>query len=263
MLFAPWVDPRVRCRSLLFLGSISAHLRNLWLKSVVRVFRVFRGNTSAPQEMKISPASRVVMIGDSITDCGRVRNTTEGDPAGLGIGYVAIANALLSVEMPERKILVINRGVSGDTVRDLKARWDRDVIALRPDWVTVMIGVNDVWRLFDPDPAKHADAVPAEEYEPTYDALLARTRPHIRGLALLSPFVVHPDRNDPMRKRVEVFAAVVRELAARHDAVFVDTQAAYDRMLGELDFALLAPDCVHPTILGHTVLAQALLAALR
>jgi len=203
------------------------------------------------------------MIGDSITDCDRVRDAAEGTPDGLGNGYVAITNALLSVEMPARKVLVINRGISGDTIRDLAARWDRDVFALRPDWLTVMIGVNDVWRAFDPEPAKHADAVPPEEYEATYDALLTRTRSRLKGLVLLAPFVVFPDRDDPMRRRVEEFATIVRSLAARHDALFVDTQAAYDRMLAHIDLTQLAPDHVHPTILGHTVISDALLTALR
>lgn len=213
--------------------------------------------------MKISPGSRVVMIGDSITDCGRDRDAAENSPEALGSGYVAIANALIAVEGAARKIAVINRGVSGDTIRDLEARWDRDVLALRPDWLTVMIGVNDVWRSFDESASMRALAVPPAEFEKIYDTLLVRTRPQLRGLVLLSPFHVQPDRGDAMRAQVDVFGAIVKRLAARHGAFFVDTQAAFDWMLFHIGFQQLAPDHVHPTLLGHTVIANALLTALR
>lgn len=213
--------------------------------------------------MKISPGSRVVMIGDSITDCGRVRDAADDSPEALGNGYVAIASALIAVEGAARKITVLNRGISGDTVRDLEARWDRDVLALRPDWLTVMIGVNDVWRAFDERASMRALAVSAPEYERVYDALLVRARPHLRGLVLLSPFLVQPDRTDHMRTHVDAFSAIVKRLAARHGAFFVDTQAAFDWMLFHMPVAQLAPDTVHPTLLGHTVIANALLTALR
>ena len=213
--------------------------------------------------MKISPESRVVMIGDSITDCGRARAAADDSPEALGNGYVAIANALVAVEGAARKIVMINRGVSGDTIRDLEARWDRDVLALRPDWLVVMIGVNDVWREFDEMASMRALAVSPSEYERIYDALLTRARPHLRGLVLLSPFHVQPDRTNPMRSKVEVFGAIVKRLAARHGAFFVDTQAAFDWMLFHVGVTQLAPDHVHPTLLGLTVIANALLTALR
>ena len=213
--------------------------------------------------MKISPESRVVMIGDSITDCGRARDAAEGDPEVLGNGYVAITNALVAVEGAARKIVMINRGISGDTIKDLEARWDRDVLELRPDWLTVMIGVNDVWREFDERASMRALAVSPSEYERIYDALLTRARPQLRGLVLLAPFHVQPDRTDPMRSKVEAFAAIVKRLAARHGAFFVDTQAAFDWMLFHVGVTQLAPDHVHPTLLGHTVIANALLTALR
>jgi lysophospholipase L1-like esterase len=213
--------------------------------------------------MKISPESRVVIIGDSITDCGRARDAADDSPEALGNGYVAIANALVAVEGAARKIVMINRGISGDTIRDLEARWDRDVIALRPDWLVVMIGVNDVWREFDERASMRALAVSPSEYERIYDALLTRARLQLRGLVLLSPFHVQPDRNNPMRSKVEVFGAIVKRLAARHGAFFVDTQAAFDWMLFHVGVTQLAPDHVHPTLLGHTVIANALLTALR
>src|SRR5690349_1984671 len=98
--------------------------------------------------MIIQPDSKLVMIGDSITDCGRARPVGEGPYEGLGAGYVALVDGLINAASPELRIRVVNMGISGNTVRDLKARWKSDVLDLEPDWLSVMIGINDVWRHF-------------------------------------------------------------------------------------------------------------------
>ena len=99
--------------------------------------------------MKIGKGEKLVMIGDSITDCGRTRPVAEGlfDP--LGRGYVTMVEALLGAAYPQLGIRVVNMGNGGNQVRDLKDRWQTDVIALQPDWLSVYIGINDVWRQFD------------------------------------------------------------------------------------------------------------------
>src|SRR5688572_14408365 len=99
-------------------------------------------------DMKLPTNAKLVMIGDSITDCERARPVGEG-PSNLGRGYVSYVDALLGAAYPGRGIRNVNMGISGNTVRDLKVRWESDVVALKPDWVSVMIGVNDVWRQFD------------------------------------------------------------------------------------------------------------------
>src|SRR5688572_22437979 len=103
------------------------------------------------------------MIGDSITDAGRARPIGEGHGQ-LGGGYVAMVDALIGATYPERLIRVVNVGISGNTVRDLKNRWTTDVTDLKPDWLSVMIGTNDVWRQFDAPKFPEA-AVHPEEYE--------------------------------------------------------------------------------------------------
>ena len=114
--------------------------------------------------MKLQKGSKLVMIGDSITDAGRARPVGEGlfDP--LGRGYVCMVNALLGAVYPERGLRVVNMGCSGNTVRDLKARWQTDVFDLKPDWVSIMIGINDVWRQYDL-PLQPESHVPLKEYE--------------------------------------------------------------------------------------------------
>jgi lysophospholipase L1-like esterase len=99
--------------------------------------------------MLIESGSKLVMIGDSITDSERWRPFVEGPLAALGGGYVHLVGGLLGAVYPQRGIRVVNMGVSGDRVRDVKARWQTDVLDRQPDWLSVMIGINDVWRQFD------------------------------------------------------------------------------------------------------------------
>ncbi len=204
--------------------------------------------------MIITAHSRLVIIGDSVTDCGRLRPVGEGPGEALGSGYVAQVDAQLRVFHPETPVRVVNQGIGGDTVRDLDRRWADDVLAQRPDWLAVMIGINDVWRHFDPE--RTHDAVPPEEFERTYDRLLARAAPGLRGLVLLAPFFVEPDRAEPMRVRMDAYGLIVRRLAASHRAIFVDSQAAFDRVLTRETPLALAPDRVHPSPIGHLVLAR-------
>ena len=210
--------------------------------------------------MKIGAKQKLVMIGDSITDAGRARPIGEGGGQ-LGNGYVAMVDALIGGAYPERLIRVVNVGTSGHTVRDLKNRWRTDVLDLKPDWLSVMIGTNDVWRQFDapkfPDLAVHP-----EEYERTYDEILTAVRSSLKGLVLMTPFYVEPNRQEPMRARMDQYGAIVKKLAAKHDAIFVDTQAAYDKALTTLYPGQFAGDRVHPNAHGSAILALAFLKAI-
>lgn len=209
--------------------------------------------------MKIAPRSRLVMIGDSVTDCNRARPVGEGSADALGDGYVAEINALLMAVHPEQGIRITNMGISGNTVRDLAARWETDVLALKPDWLSVMIGINDVWRHFDS--LRQSEAVPPAEFARTYDALLARTRPQLQGLVLMTPYYIEPLKTDAMRWRMDEYGVIVRQLAVKHAAGWVDTQAAFDRVLTHHDSAVFSSDHVHPNRSGHMVLARAFLEA--
>ncbi len=216
--------------------------------------------------MLLSANSRLLFIGDSITDAGR---EPAGKPApwgspGLGRGYVSLIESWLLATRPEARIRVLNRGTSGHTVRDLAARWQTDVIDLKPDTVSVMIGVNDVWRQFD-TPLRTETHVLPDEYERTLDDLASRTLATLAApsrLILATPFFFEPHRADPMRARMDAYGAIVRRLAARHGATFVDTQAAIDAVLAHVHPMSLAWDRIHPQPAGHMILARAFLRAL-
>ncbi|MCB9134406.1 MAG: SGNH/GDSL hydrolase family protein [Anaerolineales bacterium] len=208
--------------------------------------------------MLIQPQNKLLFIGDSITDCDRAHPVGEG--IGLGNGYVSLINAWLTATYPQAHLRLLNVGTSGNTVRDLKNRWETDVLKLKPDWLTVMIGINDVWRQFD-TPLQTEAHVALAEYTTTLDALLQKTRPTLKGLVLMTPYFIEPSRNDPMRAMMDKYGKAVRELARKHKAIFVDTQAAFDAILQSTHPMSLAWDRVHPNLTGHAILARAFLKA--
>jgi lysophospholipase L1-like esterase len=208
--------------------------------------------------VKIAPGSRLLFVGDSVTDCDRARPVGAGSHGALGNGYVAEVDSALGALTG---IHVTNMGISGNTVRNLAERWEADVIELKPDWLSVMIGINDVWRQFDARKAAAAEAVMPDEFERTYDKLITRARPGLKGLVLMSPFYVQDLRSDPMRARMDEYGAIVSDLAKKHGATFVDVQSAIDAALEWTDFTLIARDRVHPTPEGHRILARAFLGA--
>ncbi len=216
---------------------------------------------SARPSLKIPSRRKLVMIGDSITDAGRSRPGAESTGGPLGRGYVALVDTLLGAVYPDQLIWIVNTGISGNTVRDLKARWQADVLDLKPDWVSIMVGTNDVWRQFD-SPRQPDKAVPVEEYAATLDDLVTRTRAVTEGLVLLTPFYLEPNRQEPMRAQMDRYGAVVGKLAAAHGALFVDTQAAFDEFLAVAYTATLSRDRVHPNDVGSMVLARAFVNAL-
>ena len=210
--------------------------------------------------MKLEKNDKLVMVGDSITDCGRSQPVGEGLFDALGRGYVSLIDALVGAVYPELGVRVVNMGTGGHTVRDLANRWQTDVLDLKPNWVSVMVGANDVWRQFD-SPRQPEIAVPPDEYARTLGDLAARTRPTVKGLALMTPFYIEPSRADAMRARMDEYGEIVRQIADRHGALFVDTQAAFDAVLTSYYPATLGWDRVHPSQTGHMVLARAFLRA--
>ena len=209
--------------------------------------------------MKIQPGSKLVMIGDSVTDCERARPVGEGLFGAIGKGYVALVDAILGAACPERRVRVVNMGCGGNTVKDLRSRWQTDVLDLKPDWLSIMIGINDVWRQFDL-PLQPATHVGPEEYAATLDELVIKTQPRLKGLVLMTPYYIEPNRKDGMRARMDEYGRIVKRIAARRKVICVDTQAAFDQVMRTYYPATLAWDRVHPSMVGHMVIARAFLA---
>ncbi len=211
--------------------------------------------------MKLAPKSKLVFIGDSITDCERARPIGEGLFNAIGKSYVSLVEGFLTAIHPAHAIRAVNMGMSGNTVLDLKKRWKTDVLDLKPDWLSVMIGVNDVWRQFDLPRQKEIHVSP-KVYEKTLLELASKTRPKLKGLIIIAPFYLEPNQEDPMRKRMDQYGAITRKVAKKSDAIFIDTQAAFDELLKHMHSNAIAWDRVHPNMIGHSVIARAFLNAI-
>ena len=128
--------------------------------------------------MLFENGDRIVFAGDSVTDMGSANPVGEGLFESLGNGYVREIENLLTAWYPELNIRVTNSGIGGNTSRDLAARFDRDVVDLKPDWVSICIGINDVWRQFDV-PAIPEAAVMPQEYESNMEEMILKIKDKI------------------------------------------------------------------------------------
>ena len=210
--------------------------------------------------MLFQKSDTVLFIGDSISDYGRARPVGEGLGNAWGTSYVANAGALLNCMYPELALRIINMGVGGNQVRDLAARWETDVMALRPNWVSVLIGINDVWRQFDSPYIPETHVLP-EEFERTYETLIQRTLPTVKGMILMAPYFMEPNRADPMRARMDEYGRIVKNLADKYACVFVDLQAAWDDLFQYMHPDNIAWDRIHPNQVGCMFIAKQFLKA--
>jgi lysophospholipase L1-like esterase len=214
------------------------------------------------KQMIIQPNSRLLFIGDSITDAERARPVGEIWPGALGKGYVNFVDALLMARYPAHHIRVVNMGVGAETVIDLKARWQTDVLDLRPDWLSIGIGINDVWWQFAV-PTGIEKHIPLDVYSQTLEELVVMTKPSLKGLILMTPYYIEPNRSEPVRAMMDEYGAAVKRIAEKHQAVLVDTQAAFDEVLQYEHSSAFALDRVHPnTQAGHMILARAFVRAI-
>ncbi|SEG95311.1 Lysophospholipase L1 [Actinacidiphila yanglinensis] len=198
--------------------------------------------------IRLGDAARVLFQGDSITDASRDRE----DDAGLGNGYVSLIAGRLAADGSGRKVL--NRGISGNRVVDLRARWQEDALDLAPDLLSVMIGVNDTWRRYDAN-----EITTIEDYERDYRFILEQARAIGAQLVLIEPFLVPVDDEQwTWREDLDGRIHVVRRLAADFDAALLAADGLLNQAAREAGSpAAIADDGVHLTPAGHACLAAA------
>ncbi|MFW5856953.1 MAG: SGNH/GDSL hydrolase family protein [Planctomycetota bacterium] len=212
--------------------------------------------------MQLEHGEKVVFTGDSITDCGWARPGQGGGNGPLGNGYVSLVEAALRTVYPDRVIALANRGRSGGTVRSVDGHWQDDVVKPAPAWISICIGINDVWRQFD-SPQNPACHVLPEEYEETLGRLVGEgVGLAAKGVVLMTPFMIEPNPAEPMRAVMDRYGAICRRVAEAHGARFVDLQAVFDRLLAHVHAYRLAGDRIHPNTAGHLAIARAFLGAL-
>jgi acyl-CoA thioesterase I len=184
----------------------------------------------------------ILFIGDSVTDCGR----RDDEPDFLGDGYVR----LIAEKLTDRR--VVNAGISGNRAIDLRDRWHIDVVEQKPDILSVYVGINDTWRRYDEN-----DPTSAATFEANYRACLADLG-GASTLILIEPFVL-PVTEEQQRwhEDLDEKRAVVARLAAESGAGFVPLQTLLSAQAEDHGAAALAADGVHPTQLGHRLIAEA------
>jgi lysophospholipase L1-like esterase len=197
----------------------------------------------------------VLFQGDSITDCGRDRTRPDPNAASaLGSGYPLLAAAAELAAHPDRALRFYNRGVSGNKVPDLAARWATDTVALAPDVLSILIGVNDFWHKLS---SGYTGTV--EDYEHQYTALLDDTRralPRTR-IIVLEPFVLHCGAvDDRWFPEFDERRAAAERVARHAGATFVPLQPMFDDLARKSMPAYWAADGVHPTPAGHAAIAE-------
>ncbi len=209
--------------------------------------------------LPIRGGERVVFAGDSITDADRLAFPP------LGQGFVQRFVDLVRHQHPEREIHWVNRGVGGDITSDLRLRWERDVLAERPDWLVVMIGINDCVGMLGYPRQEQLD-----RYRDELSAMLDRARALRPRLVLMDPFYVatpsgpwaaNPAQIEVLRRLVG-YQRVLAELAGQRGALHVRTQHAFARQLAFRPPSELAPEPVHPNPSGHHLIALELHRAL-
>lgn len=207
-------------------------------------------NTHSPRATSERP--RLLFQGDSITDA--FRDPLELNPAfQLGNGYVFLIAAELALQHPG-KFDCLNRGISGNGVQDLSRRWRTDTLALRPDILSILIGVNETIRFFHNEPT-----LPPDDFASCYLNLIDQTKnsyPEI-DIVIIEPFMLKTGMvTADWVEHFSVRQKLVRSIALERNLVFVETQSAFDNYCRQAPPPYWAYDGIHPTQAGFAVLAK-------
>ncbi len=198
----------------------------------------------------------MLFIGDSITDCGR-----RGEHAPLGNGYVRLFSELATARFPERSVHYVNMGIGGNTVVDLRERWQTDVLDQVPDRLSVKIGINDLSRYL----GGNERGVGPAAFEEAYDQILSVTSREVGcPVVLITPFFLSTDRtgSSPESKRVGLlpeYIAIVEAMSKKHDTRFLNVDDVFREHLRYRDPSEFALEPVHPHQAGHMVITNALM----
>jgi len=200
--------------------------------------------------------------GDSITDGGRSYNLDWNHVYGQDYAYLITSR--LNYEYPENDYKIFNRGISGNTINDLAARWQTDTLDIKPDLLSILVGINDVFAV-----VVKGEKTTAEDFGAAYDALMAQTikaLPDVK-LVICEPFILPVGM---VKKDLELWTTevqkrqpIVKELATKYNAAYVPLQAAFDKALLKAPADHWIWDGVHPMPAGHELIAREWLKAVK
>jgi lysophospholipase L1-like esterase len=199
----------------------------------------------------------VLFQGDSITDAGRSRQ----DLNDLGNGYARMAAGWFGSLHPQKRVRFINRGISGNRIPHLVDRWQADCLALKPTWVSIMIGINDTWHGMNGT----GNGVTHADYEAGYRKILTQVRDTLEArLILIEPFVLPvPEDRKAWRADLDPRIHIVRNLSLEFNAILVPMDGIFAEAASRREPVFWAADGVHPSPAGHALIARAWLRAVQ
>ncbi len=212
--------------------------------------------------IKLREGAIILFQGDSITDAGRDRKNSESNNTdAIGHGYALFATGHLLEKFAEKRLKIFNRGISGNKVFQLRERWDEDCITLKPDVISILVGVNDYWHTLD---GKYKGTL--DKFLTDYRELLKYTMQKLpeTQLIICEPYTlkgggaIKPEQWYPM---FDEYRKATRLLAEEFNAVYVPFQTSYDKAVKRAADRYWAPDGIHPGLPGAKLMAGAWLKA--
>ncbi len=218
-------------------------------------------NEEEKKESIFANGNTVLFQGDSITDAGRNKNNEISNDAGaFGRGYALLAASHMLNALPEYNLTIHNRGISGNKVFQLADRWDKDCLQLKPDVLSILIGVNDYWHKRN---GNYDGTV--EIYENDYRALLKRTKDALPGikLVLCEPFYVLETRavDETWVEPMKQYQAAAKRISDEFNTIWVPFQKIFDEAVKHAPGKYWTGDGVHPSMAGAQLMSQAWLKA--
>lgn len=216
-----------------------------------------------PKKAILAKGNTILFQGDSITDAGRNKeDNSYNNPKALGSGYAMLAGAALLEKYPSLGLKVYNKGISGNKVFQLAERWDRDCLDLKPDVLSILIGVNDIWHKLN---GQYDGTV--EVYRKDYIALLERTKKALPDVKLIicEPYAVKGVKavDDKWYPEFYEYQKAAKDVAEQFGAIFIPFQKVYDEAQKQAQGSYWTPDGVHASFAGAQLMAQAWLSAVK
>jgi len=199
----------------------------------------------------IEDGQKIVFIGDSITQ-----------PAD---GYVGMTEQMLGALAPDARVTCVNVGIGGNKIPDLLARADQDLVAHDPDWITISIGINDVWHGINPEWTQ-VTGVPIDEFAKLYDELIAKLKKETHAkLALFTTTVIGEDLESEGNTKLIPYNDYIRATAAKNNALLVEMNGAFHKAIEKWhtvgEGLKFTSDGVHMKPAGNYLMAITLLRA--
>jgi lysophospholipase L1-like esterase len=195
-----------------------------------------------------SGGDKLIFIGDSITESGRFE-----DPEGIGNGYVSIIT--MYIKEHYENVEILNKGISGNRVTDLEQRWERDVLQEKPDWLSISIGINDVWRQID---SPKSEQIRPYLFEDIYRRLLIETKRRLTNtkIIIMEPTIIEEEINSKGNTLLVPYVEIVQMLARQHEAILVPAHRIFLNELQKETPQKLTTDGVHMNEAGNKLLAD-------